>query len=90
MLKICSVSRASDVYMSVFCFRLDYDHDECDHLIDQDLEAALKALEGGEQVESCEHILISYRSAYRNVASLKYGCVALCFCPLKSARLYRH
>ena len=54
MLMICSVSRALADYITVFCFSLDYDHDECDHLIDQDLEAALKALEGGEQVQSCK------------------------------------
>jgi hypothetical protein len=36
---------------SVFCFSLDYNREQCDHLIDQDLEAALKALEGGEQVQ---------------------------------------
>jgi len=30
--------------------RFDYDRRTCDHLTDQDLEAALKAIEGDEQV----------------------------------------
>ena len=54
MLMICSVGSASADYITVICCSLDYDHEECDHLIDQDLEAALKALEGGEQVQSCK------------------------------------
>jgi hypothetical protein len=33
----------------LFC-RLEYDRGVCEHLIDQDLEAALKVIEGNEQV----------------------------------------
>jgi hypothetical protein len=42
------------IALPFFCCSLDYDHEDCDHLIDQDLEGALKALEGGEQVQSCK------------------------------------
>jgi hypothetical protein len=38
----------------ILCCRLDYDRGICDHLIDQDLEAALKAIEGDEQVKPRE------------------------------------
>jgi hypothetical protein len=37
--------------VAILLCRLDYDRGVCDHLIDQDLEAALKAIEGDEQVK---------------------------------------
>ena len=41
---------------------MDFDREDCDHLIDQDLEAALKVLEGGEQVQSYKYTINSYAS----------------------------
>ncbi|PNF34880.1 Receptor-type tyrosine-protein phosphatase N2 [Cryptotermes secundus] len=47
-------------------YELDYDRGICDHLIDQDLEAALKAIEGDEQLEPYNLAYVSFTPSASN------------------------